>query len=292
MHRFATLNARETPLAIAAICAGVAFLVTNDAMAKLLTERYAPIQIIFLRNLIAVPVIAAVIFFTFGAKALRTRNLGVHAVRGLLMVMGGWLYFVGLMHLPLAEATSLVFSAPLFIAALSVPLLGEKVGWRRWGAVLLGFAGVLVIVQPGGASFQLASLLPLGTAVFYALYMISARWIDRSERLLTMMLFVMLFPMLYAAPAAIAVWSPVAPGDIGLFTGTALFGSIGLALIGQAFRMAPAAIVAPFDYTALIWAAGFGWLFWGDIPGFWTLAGALIIVSSGIIILRERHAQG
>lgn len=288
MRVLATLNARETPLAILTICFGVAFLVANDALAKLLTDRYAPIQIIFVRNLIAVPIIATIILGVFGAKALQTNHLRVHAFRGLLMVTGGWLYFVGLMHLPLADATSLVFSAPIFITALSVPLLDEHVGWRRWGAVLLGFVGVLVIVRPGGATFQVASLLPLGTAVFYALFMISARWIDRSERLMTMMLFAMLFPLIFSAPGAMAGWSPIQSGDIGLFVGTAVLGSLGLALIGQAFRMAPAAIVAPFDYTALIWAALFGWLIWGDIPGFWTITGALIIVVSGIfIILRE-----
>lgn len=288
MRSLAALNARETPLAIATICAGVAFLVANDAIAKLLTDRYTPIQIVFLRNLIAVPIIATVIIMAFGCASLRTRHLSLHAMRGALMTLGAWLYFTALIYLPLAEATALVFSAPIFITALSVPLLGEHVGWRRWGAVLLGFVGVLVIVRPGSAAFQVAALLPVGTALCYALFMISARWIDRSERLWTMMLFAMLFPMIYAAPFAVANWVPVQGGDILLFLGLAICGSLGLALIGQAFRMAPAAIVAPFDYTALIWATGLGWLIWGDVPLLWTILGAAIIVVSGIIIiLRE-----
>ncbi len=288
MRSLAALNARETPLAIATICAGVAFLVANDAIAKLLTDRYTPIQIVFLRNLIAVPIITTVIIMAFGSACLRTRHLSLHAMRGALMTLGAWLYFTALIYLPLAEATALVFSAPIFITALSVPLLGEHVGWRRWGAVLLGFAGVLVIVRPGSAAFQLAALLPVGTALCYALFMISARWIDRSERLWTMMLFAMLFPMIYAAPFAVANWVPVQGGDMLLFLGLAICGSLGLALIGQAFRMAPAAIVAPFDYTALIWATGLGWLVWGDVPLLWTILGAAIIVISGIIIiLRE-----
>ena len=289
MRSLAALNARETPLAIATICAGVAFLVANDAIAKLLTDRYTPIQIVFLRNLIAVPIITTVIIMAFGSASLRTRHLSLHAMRGALMTLGAWLYFTALIYLPLAEATALVFSAPIFITALSVPLLGEHVGWRRWGAVLLGFVGVLVIVRPGSAAFQLAALLPVGTALCYALFMISARWIDRSERLWTMMLFAMLFPMIYAAPFAVANWVPVQGGDMLLFLGLAICGSLGLALIGQAFRMAPAAIVAPFDYTALIWATGLGWLIWGDVPLLWTILGAAIIVVSGIIIiLRER----
>lgn len=291
MRSLATLNARETPLAIATICAGVAFLVANDAIAKLLTDRYAPIQIVFLRNLIAVPIIMAVIVIVFGSVSLKTRHPGLHAMRGALMVTGAWLYFTALIHMPLAEATALVFSAPIFITALSVPLLGEHVGWRRWSAVLLGFIGVLVIVRPGSAAFQLAALLPVGTAMCYAIFMISARWIDRTERLCTMMLFAMLFPMIYAAPFALASWTPVETGDIASFVALAVFGSLGLALIGEAFRMAPAAIVAPFDYTALIWATGLGWLIWGDVPLLWTVLGAAIIVASGIIIILRGPAQ-
>ncbi len=264
----------------------------NDAVAKLLTDRYAPIQIVFLRNLIAVPLIAVFVIGLAGTQALRTRHLRLHALRGLLMVAGAWLYFTGLMFLPLAEATALVFSAPIFITALSVPLLGEAVGWKRWGAVLLGFAGVLVIVRPGGATFQLASFLPIGAALCYALFMLSARWIERAESAWTMMLFVMLFPMLYAAPIAIAVWSPVLIGDLWLFVTIAVFGSLGITLIGQAFRLAPAAIVAPFDYTALIWATGLGWMIWGDLPVLWTIIGAVIIVISGMIIILREARQG
>lgn len=292
MRRISALNAQETPLAIATICLGVACLVTNDALAKLLTDRYSPIQIVFLRNVIAVPLIAGVILGWLGRGGLRSQHLRLHAMRGAIMVVGAWLYFTSLIYLPLAEATALVFSAPIFITALSVPLLGERVGWRRWGAVLLGFLGVLVIVRPGSDTFQLAALLPVGTALCYAVFMLSARWIDRSERLWTMMLFAMVFPMIYAAPFAIAAWQPVQVSDAIFFVALAVFGSLGLALIGQAFRMAPAAVVAPFDYTALVWATGFGWLIWGDIPMAWTMLGAAIIAASGIIIiLREsRHA--
>jgi len=293
MRSLAALNAHETPLAILTICAGVAFLVMNDAAAKLLTDRYAPIQIVFLRNLIAVPLIAALILAVFGRTGLRSRHLRLHALRGLLMVVAAALFFTALRVMPLAEATALVFSAPIFITALSVPLLGERVGWRRWAAVLVGFVGVLVIVRPGSAAFQLAALLPVGTALGYALFMITARWIGRDERLWTMMLFAMFFPLLYSALPAFAVWTPVQPRDVALFGAMAVCGSLGLSLIGQAFRMAPAAIVAPFDYTALIWATGLGWLIWGDIPGAWTIAGAAIIMSSGVfIILREARQTG
>jgi drug/metabolite transporter (DMT)-like permease len=279
------LRPEETPAAIVTICIGVGFLVLNDAIAKLLTSHYEPAQIIFVRNMIAAPLIAAAIYVLRGSAGLRTQSLQVHALRGLLMFAGAYLYFRSLAVLPLAEATALVFSAPIFITVLSVPLLGETVGWRRWGAVLVGFLGVLIIVQPGGAAFQPAALLVLATAVLYALFMISARWIGRDEGLWTMMLFVVLFPGLYAAPFAVAVWTPLRPEDVPHFLGMAVLGSLGITLIGQAFRMAPAAIVAPFDYTAIVWAAALGWLIWGDLPSLWTYVGAAIIIASGIFIL-------
>lgn len=276
---------------ILTICAGVAFLVLNDAIAKLLTERYDPIQIIFLRNLIAVPMIALVVLFLRGPQALRTRHPGLHAVRGLLMLLGAYLYFTSLSFMPLAEATALIFSAPIFITALSVPLLGEAVGWRRWGAVILGFIGVLIVVQPGGSAFQPASLLPVGVAFLYALFMISARWIGPGEGMWTMMLYVVLFPMIYAAPFALWLWAPVRPEDLWLFVTIAVCGSLGITLIGQAFRLAPAAVVAPFDYTSMVWATALGWLIWGDVPVFWTILGALVIVASGIIIVLREAAR-
>lgn len=285
-------NATEAPRAIAAICAGVAFLVLNDAIAKVLIARHDPAQIIFLRNLIALPVIALVIWRAQGLGVLRRAALRVHAARGFLQFCGGYMYFRSLEFLPLAEATVLVFSAPIFIALLSGPLLGERVGPWRWGAVLVGFAGVLVIVQPGGATFQPASLLALGTAFFYALFMLAARGIPRTEGLLSMMFYVNFFPLLFAAPVAAAVWLPVRADDMWLFAAMAVSGSVGLTLIAQAFRMAPAAVVAPFDYTALIWAALLGWLIWGDLPLIWTLVGAAVIVASGVMIIwREGRAR-
>lgn len=282
----------EAPRAILTICVGVALLVLNDAIGKLLTARYDPAQIIFVRNLIATPVILLIVWRVTGLASLHGARLWVHAGRGLLQFCGGYMYFRSLQHLPLAEATVLVFSAPIFIALLSGPLLREAVGRSRWAAVLLGFAGVLIIVQPGGVAFQPAALLALGTAFFYALFMLSARGIPRTEGILCMMFYVNFFPLLFSIPVAAVVWRPVALDDLWLFAAMAAAGSVGLTMIAQAFRMAPAAVVAPFDYTALIWAAAFGFLIWGDLPGIWTLVGAAVIVTSGaLILLREGRGR-
>lgn len=281
----------RTRLAIVTICCGVAFLAMNDAMAKLLIERYDPIQIIFFRNVIALPLIGIVVALKIGMSGFKTTHLGFHAMRGVLMLGGGYCFFKGLETLELAEATALVFSSPLFITALSMPLLGEKVGWRRWAAVLVGFVGVLIIVQPGGSTFQPAAFYVIGTAVLYALFMISARWLSPRESMWTMMFYVMMFPMFYAAPIAAAVWVPLSAADLPIFIVQAICGALGITLIGQAFRYAPAAVVAPFDYTALIWASLLGWLIWSDTPSFWTIVGASVIVISGIFIVFRESRQ-
>ncbi len=280
--------AQSDGLAIAVMCIGIFCLVLNDAMAKWLTVHYAPIQIIFMRNLLALPMVAAAAVWIGGPAALTTRQLRIHALRGLLLVGAGYCFFLGLKFLPLAEATSLIFAAPIFITALSVPLLREHVGWRRWAAVAAGFAGVLIIVRPGAAAFQPASLLVVATAALYALIMISARWIDRGESVWTMMVYVVLFPLLFSGLVVAAEWRAPQTDHLPLLVGMAIFGTLGMTLITQAFRMGPAAIVAPFDYTALIWASVLGWLVWGEIPGIWTYAGAAVIIASGIyIVLRE-----
>jgi drug/metabolite transporter (DMT)-like permease len=174
-----------------------------------------------------------------------------------------------------------------------VPLLGDRVGWRRWSAVIVGFAGVLIIVRPGAAAFQPASLFVVATALLYAIIMISARWIDREESFWTMMFYVVLFPMLFSGLVVAAEWRTPQPIHLVIWLGMAVFGTLGMALISQAFRLAAAAVVAPFDYTALIWASLFGWLVWGEIPGPWTYAGAAVIIGTGIyIVFRETRRTG
>jgi len=284
---------RSNGAAIAIMCVGALCLVCNDAFAKWLTVHYAPLQIVFLRNLFAAPMIVAIVLSVGGWGALRTRHLRVYALRGLLLVGAAVTFFLGLRSLPLAEATFLFFAAPIFITALSVPLLGEHVGWRRWTAVMVGFVGVLIIVRPGAAAFQPASMLALATALLYALAMISTRWIGRGDSVWTMMLYVLLFPLLFSGLAVPLQWQTPVPSHLPIFAAQAVVGTLGMTLISQAFRLAPAAIVAPFDYTALIWASLLGWLFWSEIPGVWTYAGAAVIIASGIyIVIRETRVAG
>lgn len=291
-----TISAGAAPYSLAGVammCLGVACLSVNDAIAKTLTDDYSAVQILFLRNLIALPAAVALAVRMGGTAALRSYRPAAHLVRGVLWLCAATLFFSGLRHLGLAEATTLVFAAPVFITALSALLLKEKVGWRRWSAVLVGFLGVVVVVRPGSAAFQPAALFPVATALFYAGLMISARWVDPRESVWTLMLYLVGAGALLGGLLTPFVWTAIRPEDLWLFFGIALFGTAGMTLMTQAFRFAPAAVIAPFDYTALLWATALGWLIWSEVPDLATYVGAGIIILSGLfIVFREQKVGG
>ena len=208
-------------------------------------------------------------------------------------VVSACCFYLGLRALPLAEATAIAFAAPLFVTALSVLILKERVDGKRWLAVLAGFAGVLIVVRPGSAAFQPATLLPLTTALLYAVMMITARGISRAEGMLTTTFYIVLGQLVCSAVGLPWVWETPAMEDLPYFGGVALFSTLGLALITQGFRIGPASVVAPFDYTGLIWATILGWIFWREAPDAYAYLGALFIAGSGVYIaVREARAKG
>lgn len=274
------------PLAgIACVAAGVFFLTVSDAVAKLLGERYSPVQILFLRASIALPFVLALTAGLGGRHALRTHHLGLHLLRGAINVISATFFYLGLRSLPLAEATAISYAAPLFVTALSVLALREPVDAARWLAVVVGFGGVLVIVQPGAETFRPAALLPLATALLYAVMMVTARAIGRGEGMLTTMVYIVIGQFVCSAVAVPAFWTAPVPADLPSFAAVALFSTLGLTFITQGFRIGPASTVAPFDYTGLIWASLLGWLWWQDAPGLSTCLGAVLIVASGVYIV-------
>jgi len=275
--------------AIAIMCLGVLLLTISDALTKWLVARYGPFQILLVRSLTALPFVVTLVLWSDGWTGLRSARPTVHVWRGLLTLGAASTFILSLRTLPLAEAAALVGAAPLFIAALSAPLLGEQVGAGRWAAIATGFAGVLLVTRPGAAAFQAASGLALAATAFYALVMLSAKWIDTRDSARTVMLYLTLAAALLSSFAAFAPWPEPRASDIPLFLAAAVAGTLGVTLITQAFRMAPAAAVAPFDYTALLWAGVLGWLVWGDLPDGLTLAGAAVIVVSGLWLVFREH---
>lgn len=271
------------------MCVGVACLCVNDALAKTLTASYSPLQIQFLRNLIALPFAILIAWKMGGAPALRSHRPLAHMLRGGLWIAATYLFFTSITYMGLAEATALIFVAPLFITALSALMFREHVGWRRWLAVAVGFLGVLIAVRPGTSAFETISLLPVATAFIYALLMLSARWVDTRESVWTLLLYMTATGALISLFLVPFVWTPVNAQDLWLFAAVAIFGTAGMTLMTQAFRLAPAVVVAPLDYTAIIWATALGWLFWNEIPDALTFVGAAVIIASGVFIIWREH---
>ncbi len=266
------------------MCLGVFCLAIGDAIAKWLGEVHSPLQIIFFRTLVSLPLIAALAHFGGGLRKLRTRRPGVHLLRGLIYTGTMVCFVLGLTLLPLAEATAIAFVAPLFVTLLSVPLLGERIEKPVLAASLVGFAGVLIVVRPGGEAFHPGALALIGAAVFYALMMITARRWGGSEHLWAMVFYMTLVPFVITALALPWVWQTPQPWHWLGFLGSGLFGVGATAFITLAFRHAPAAIAAPFDYTAMLWAVLLGWWFWGEMPDPWVFVGSVLIIGSGLAI--------
>lgn len=271
--------------AVAVMCLGVLSLVVNDAIAKGLVARFDPFQILFVRSVFALPVVAVFVYFSNGASGFQSGRIRVHALRALLAAGATWLFISSLAELPLAEATSIIFVAPIFVAALSMLLLKQRVGSSRSIAVCVGFIGVLIVLQPGSETLQMASLFAVAAAFLNALVMISARWIDQNDGFWTMTFFMTLFYSLICAFTLVTEWPTARSTDIALFIGMAIAGTLGIALISHAFRIADATTVAPFDYTALIWATVLGWIVWGNTPGLAVYIGAIVIIASGVFLI-------
>ncbi len=276
---------------IASMLAGAFCLSAMDAVAKWLGTDYALAQIVAGRSLFALPPVFLLAWLTGGWAALRTRRPGVQLFRGLVMALSVYAFFAGLRHMPLADAWAVVFTAPLIITALSPILLAESVGWRRWTAVLTGFAGVLLVVRPGLGAFQPASGYILLAALGYALNFLLARRYAADEGTAVSVLAIMLVPLAISAALLPGQWQTPQGLAWGLFPLMGLLGGAAMIFLTQAFRIAPAPVVAPFDYSAMIWAVLWGWLIWRDWPDAATWAGTALIVGAGIYVGQREARQ-
>ncbi len=286
-------SADRPALGIVLMLTGIAGFAVMDAIIKWMTADYSIIQVAALRSWFGLPLICLVVLRRGGLRSLRTSRPLVHVGRYLLVLGLTLTFFWGLSQMKLVDAIAISFAAPIFITALSMPLLGEPVGLHRWLAVGAGFVGVLVMLRPGAGVFQWASLVVLGSVLFYALLMITTRAFKSSESSATLMLYPQLGMSVTGLVIAPFFWVPPSLADLGLFAVAGLFGSIGVICITQAFRLAPAAVITPFEYSALLWATLLGFLLWGDLPDTITLAGAAIVIASGLyIIYRETARRG
>ena len=273
--------------------AGIAGFAIMDATIKWLTADYPVPQVVALRSWFGLPILIMLALREGGLPALGTKRPMVHIGRYLLVLLLSLSFFWVLSMMKLVDAIAIAFAAPIIITALSVPLLKEAVGPRRWVAIAIGFCGVLIMLRPGMGVFQWASIAALGSAVVYALLMITTRAFKSTESTASLMLYPQLGMSLTGLLMVNYFWVTPTMFDLALFAFAGFFGSIGVMCLTQAFRLAPAAAIAPFEYTALVWATLLGYLVWGELPDRYTLVGALVVIASGLyIIYRETRKSG
>jgi len=279
----------QTGAILLMLAASLAFA-TMDACAKHLTADYSVAQITWARNVFHMLLLP----FLFGLRRpwalARTGQPLLQLGRSALLLAGSYIFFLALSFMPLADATSITFLSPLVVTVMSVPLLGEKVGPRRWAAVAVGFGGVLLIVRPGLGAAHWAAALPLLCAVFFAFGQVSARMLSRTDGAVT--------TLFYSGLAGALVMSAIVPFDWRspdlegwvLMIAVGLAGGIAHYLMIRAFAAAPASLLAPFGYVQLVWATLAGLLIFGDFPDGPTLLGIALIAGSGLYVLyRERR---
>lgn len=302
-------------LAILSILIGVTAISLNDMLIKQLSGGYALHQIVFARSAIGIFLSLGLVHLEGGFHLLKTRQPGLHVLRGVLIVISNMTFFLALAALPLAEATALFFVAPLFITLLSVPLLGEKVGPLRLGAVAVGFVGVIIMQRPWASSEALAVsrlvlMLPIVAAVTYALNQIMTRRLGVTAKASVLSVYIQAtFLVVSVGFFAVAgdgrfvgeeastsltfllrAWVWPAPGDLWVFVALGVNSAVIGYCLSQAYRLGDAATVAPFEYVLLPLAVFWGLMIFGELPAWEVWVGIALILAAGLFVfLRERQ---
>lgn len=260
-----------------------------DAASKYLSARYPTPQIIWLRYVFTVPMVLLVLLPQGIGAAFRSARPGLQMLRSVLLVVEIGLVIWCFGRMPLADVHALLALTPLAVTALSVPLLGERVGPRRWAAVAVGFAGVMVILRPGLGVAQPAALVALAAVLLYGLYQVLTRLVGRTDGAQTSLLWQVLVGAAVSSVVAPWFWHPPEPRHWPLFVLVAALGGAGHYCMIRALQLAPAAVIQPFSYTLLLWAVIIGYVGFGDLPDGWTLVGATAIVGAGVYTAVREH---
>ena len=285
---------RRSPLAAAGwMLAAVASFSLMDAGMKLLSAHYPPLQVTLLRGAASLPFVLVWVLASAGVRSIVPVRWGLHLLRGVLgMVMIGCFVYA-LRRMPLSTAYTLYFVAPLLVAALSVPLLGEKVGPRRWTAIGIGLLGMVVVLRPGvDGLVSFPGLMVLLAATAYAFAAVTVSLLTRTDTPQSMVVWFLAIMAVGAGLAAIPGWVPLRWEHAALILGMGLAGAFGQIALTSAFMRGDASMIAPLEYTGLVWVIAWDWLLWQTLPDAATWTGAAIIVASGLYLLRRERVVG
>jgi drug/metabolite transporter (DMT)-like permease len=282
---------RQRLIGIALMCATVAVFACLDTTAKYLGARMDPLEVAWARYTSAFVLTLFVSNPITHPALIKTKRPVLQVTRGVLLVASTVLNFIALQWMQLDEVLSIIFTFPFVVAIASGPILGEWLGWRRWTAICVGFGGVLLITRPGFAGFNPGALLSLASVICYGLYAVLTRVVSRFDSNQTSLFFNNAVGALVMLPIIPFVWHTPANWIIALLLlGTGVLGSFGHFLLISGHKLAPAAVLSPFIYTQLIWVTILGYLVFDHVPNSWTMAGAAIVIGSGLYLLyRERQ---
>jgi drug/metabolite transporter (DMT)-like permease len=291
------LRSDDARRGIVLIVISSALFALMNAIVKLLASGVGPIEIGFFRQFFSLLPIGIMIAHHGGPPILRTARPFGHLFRGLIGNLGMIVIFVSIAMLPLADATALSFSSPLFVTALSVPLLAERVGLPRWAAVVVGFTGVVIMTDPSGAWFTAGAGAGAGVAVLgammSALMMITIRQLGLTEPAVRIVFYFAAIGCLVLGALLPFFWTPPTAWEwIGLVA-VGLIGGLSQLTMTEAYRHAPAALLAPFVYSSLVWSTLLGYLLWSQLPARRIVVGGAVVIASGLfIVYRERRPSG
>ena len=268
------------------LCATILFSVMH-ALIRLVGEGQHPFEMAFFRNLFGFIVLGP-FFLRYGLAVLRTERLGLHAVRGTVHVGSMLLFFTAVNITPLATVASMTFTAPLFVTIGAVLLLGEKIRYRRIGALVIGFAGVMIVLRPGAGEIEVGALMALGSACIWASALLLIKVLSRTESSVTLTAYMALFLTPLSAIPAAFVWQWPTLEELGWLALMGCVGTLGHLCLAQAFREADATTVLPFDFLRLIWASLLGYFMFGQVPEVLVyIGGAVIFLSTIYLAYRE-----
>ncbi|WP_193183459.1 DMT family transporter [Nisaea sediminum] len=277
--------AKPFTAAVLFMLAAITVLPCMNVLVRYLSADYSTTQIVWARYAGHLLFALAIFLPSHGLGLLRAQKPGVHIIRSVLMFVCTCLFFLAVRYIEVPVASSINFTSPIIVTALAVPFLGEKVGWRRWVAVLVGFGGALIIIRPGGGESHWAMLCVLGTAFFYAVYQVLTRKYSSSDSAETSITYIALIGALI--PSFILPFDYKLPDnllDYGLFALVGFLGGLGHFFVIKAFRLGEASLLSPFNYGQLLMATLLTFLIFGTLPDAMTFLGAGIIVTSGLYI--------
>jgi len=262
-----------------------------DALMKILTARYPPVQVACFRGAASLPFVFLSYAVTGRLRELKPVRFGLHVLRAVFAILMLWGFLWALARASLTDTYAIYMSAPLLVVLAASLLLGERIGRHVWLAVLAGLAGVYVMLKPSVEGFvSLAGLAALGSALAYAVVVVMVRMMSRTETTASMVFWFLVMMAVGAGAIALPGWVAILAADWPWIAAIGLAGWAGQHLITEAFRLAPASVVAPFEYTALVWGIAIDWVVWQTLPGARMLTGAAIVIGAGLYLIHRERA--